>query len=434
VCVACLAACASSPYDRAWLSREVRGRVNVPLRPEGRATRALLPAGVSLTDGLSAGESVALGLWNNAVFQSELTQLGFARADLDDAGLLPNPVLSLLFPIGPRQIEAWMQWPIEVLWQRPRRVQAAQLDVERSARTLVQTGVDLARDVRVAHADAVLASERLRLRMEALPRWRSLAELTEARVRSGDLGPLESASARRDLALAEEQSLRARAEVVQARERLSLLVGVNLAPDVTLVSEDDTQDLPADVASLERVALASRPDVRAAELAVEAAGARAGFERSRIVSMSLRVDGFAFGQGSASTTEPTMRMGPQVALPIFNQNQGGVGRAEAEVERALWRAEAVRRQVAADVRQAHAQALAAQASLALWRGRAIPAAREAAEAARSAFARGEIAWQVVEDTALRENETTLREAELVAEQRRAAAQLTRALGGEVRHE
>lgn len=430
----CLTACASSPYDRAWLSREVRGRASTALRPEGRATQALLPAGVSLTDGLSARESVALALWNNAAFQSELTQLGFARADLDDAGLLPNPVLSLLFPIGPRQIEAWMQWPIEVLWQRPRRVQAAQLDVERAARTLVQTGVDLARDVRVAHADAALATERLRLRNEALPLWRTLAELTASRVRAGDLGPLESASARRDLALAEEQSLRARAELAQARERLSLLVGVNLAPEVSLAEESDAQDVPTDVAALERAALASRPDVRAAEIAVEAAGARAGFERSRVVSMALRVDGFAFGQGSASAVEPTMRMGPQVVLPIFNQNQGGIGRAEADVERALWRAETVRRQVVADVRQAHAQALAAQEALTLWRERATPAAREAAEAARSAFARGEVAWQVVEDAALRENDATLREVELVAERRRAAAQLTRALGGETRHE
>jgi cobalt-zinc-cadmium efflux system outer membrane protein len=389
---------------------------------------------VSLTDGLSARESVALALWNNAAFQSELTQLGFARADLDDAGLLPNPVLSLLFPIGPRQIEAWMQWPIEVLWQRPRRVRAAQLDVERAARTLVQTGVDLTRDVLVAHADAVLATERLRLICEALPRWRALTELTDARVRAGDLGPVESASARRDLAVAEEQSLRARAELVQARERLSLLVGVSLATDVPLVDEGDAQGVPAEVAGFERVALASRPDVRAAELAVEAAGARAGFERSRVVSMSLRVDAFAFGQGSASANESTMRLGPQVALPIFNQNQGGIGRAESEVERAAWRAESVRRQVIADVRQAHAQSLAAHEALSLWRARALPAAREAAEAARSAFARGEVAWQVVEDAALRENEAALREATLVAERRRAAAQLTRAMGGNLRHE
>lgn len=409
-------------------------RSNTPLRPEGRGTRALTPAGVSLTDGLSARESVALALWNNAAFQSELTQLGFARADLDDAGLLPNPVLSLLFPIGPRQIEAWMQWPIEVLWQRPRRVRAAQLDVERAARTLVQTGVDLTRDVLVAHADAVLATERLRLICEALPRWRALTELTDARVRAGDLGPLESASARRDLAVAEEQSLRARAELVQARERLSLLVGVSLATDVPLVDEGDAQGVPAEVAGFERVALASRPDVRAAELAVEAAGARAGFERSRVVSMSLRVDAFAFGQGSASANESTMRLGPQVALPIFNQNQGGIGRAESEVERAAWRAESVRRQVIADVRQAHAQSLAAHEALSLWRARALPAAREAAEAARSAFARGEVAWQVVEDAALRENEAALREATLVAERRRAAAQLTRAMGGNLRHE
>ncbi len=60
-----------------------------------------LPPGVSLDDGLTQTEAVAVALWNNAAFQASLTELGFARADLADAGLLRNPVLSLLFPVGP---------------------------------------------------------------------------------------------------------------------------------------------------------------------------------------------------------------------------------------------------------------------------------------------------------------------------------------------
>ena len=89
-------------------------RTGVPERPpdiEGTA----IPPGVVVDDGLTQDEAVALALWNNPDFQVQLADPGFARADLLEAGLLQNPVLSLLLPIGPKQLEATLRWPIEVL-------------------------------------------------------------------------------------------------------------------------------------------------------------------------------------------------------------------------------------------------------------------------------------------------------------------------------
>src|SRR5690242_6689209 len=79
-------------------------------------TAAAIPPGLSIEDGLTPDEAVAIALWNNADFRVQLTDLGFARADLLEAGLLRNPVLSLLFPLGPKQLEATLRFPIEVLW------------------------------------------------------------------------------------------------------------------------------------------------------------------------------------------------------------------------------------------------------------------------------------------------------------------------------
>jgi hypothetical protein len=62
---------------------------------------AEVPPGIRIEDGLTADEAVATALWNNAAFQVSVSELGFARADLLEAGLLLNPVLSLLFPAGP---------------------------------------------------------------------------------------------------------------------------------------------------------------------------------------------------------------------------------------------------------------------------------------------------------------------------------------------
>lgn len=85
-----------------------------------------------------------------------LAELGVAKADLVEAGLIRNPVFSILFPLGPKQLEFTLTWPIEALWQRPRRVAAAQLDVARAAERLVQGGLDLVRDVRLRPESAAL--------------------------------------------------------------------------------------------------------------------------------------------------------------------------------------------------------------------------------------------------------------------------------------
>ncbi len=100
------------------------------------------PAGVRLDDGLIPDEAVALALWNNAAFQVSVSELGFARADLLEAGMLTNPILSLLLPVGPKQLEAALKWPLEVLWQRPKRVAAAQLAADAAAERLVLVGLD----------------------------------------------------------------------------------------------------------------------------------------------------------------------------------------------------------------------------------------------------------------------------------------------------
>lgn len=423
-----LIGCATSPYDRAWLSREIARQTGHAARGEADAasTASRLPPGVSLGDGVSEEEAAATALWNNPTLQADLTQLGFSRGDLADAGLLPNPTLSLLFPLGLRQIEAWLAWPIEVLWQRPRRVDAARLDVERVARGLVQNGLDVARDARLAHTEVALASARARIRAENARTLASIAELTAARLRAGDVGEPEAAATRVEAGVAAEQNSRAEADATVARARLAQVLGITDLPDdlAAIAPAEEAAELP-DLRQLVATALAARPDVRAAEIAVEAAGARAGWERSRIFAVTLRTDVFAPPAGG----EYTGRIGPQITLPIFNQNQGGVGRAEAEAERAAWRVAALRQQVTAEVAIARAQFAQSRAALGPWRADVLPAAEGAVRGAMQAFEQGESSYLVVLDATRRLLDVRLREAELQADVRRARAQLDRSTGG-----
>lgn len=153
---------------------------------DDRAAAPSLPPGLKHIDALSIDDAVAVAFWNSARFQVELARLGFSRADLAEAGALPNPVLSFLLPIGPRQLEASATYPIAALIQRPSRVAVAKDDVQHTAHALVEVGLDLARDVRLAHADAIVASRRLALRHDLEQTVGVISKLTEARLRAGD--------------------------------------------------------------------------------------------------------------------------------------------------------------------------------------------------------------------------------------------------------
>src|SRR5688572_24510516 len=123
------AACASTggAPDRGTVDAAMRSRGFSGIRVEGTAP---LPPDTSIDDGLTSQEAVAIALWNSPSFQATLADLGIARADLVKAGLLRNPVFSLLFPWGPKQLEWTLQFPFDALWQRPRRVAAAQLNAQ----------------------------------------------------------------------------------------------------------------------------------------------------------------------------------------------------------------------------------------------------------------------------------------------------------------
>jgi cobalt-zinc-cadmium efflux system outer membrane protein len=163
------------------VSRSINERMGYALRDAQIA--APMPPGAVISDGLTDEETVAIALWNHAPFQADLARLGFTRADVVEAGLLRNPIFSLLFPIGPKQLEATFNWPIDAFWQRPHRLAAAKLDAERAAEDLVQNGLNLVRDARLAHADAVLSIDRIALNAEQTALRRQILEITEARFR-----------------------------------------------------------------------------------------------------------------------------------------------------------------------------------------------------------------------------------------------------------
>lgn len=419
---ALIAACATdSPHDRTFVAKQIDERSGASLRPA--ASNEPMPPGTRLTDGLTEAEAVAIALWNNPGFLAALTDLDVSRAELAEAGAFRNPALSLLFPLGPKQFEMTLTLPIDALLHRPHRVAIARIEVERVGAQLVRSGLDLIRDTQLAFGGVLHAMDQSTLADQAAALAARRAELAQSRANAGDIGEQEAAAATVTAGLAAAASTRARGE--RARALLRLFDQLGLPPETpapAMVAGDPPSE-PPPVAELHRMALAARPDLRAAELVVEAVGERAGMTHAEVWQVALLAD------VNGSTREQD-QVGPGVALelPVFNQRGGTSDKADAEVVRSLGRLTALRASLLNDLQQCWQSEAAARASIEELRLTAVPAnQRELAMATRLVTA-GEEREDVL--LTAREHEVQLRQAlaDATASLRDARARLVHAVG------
>lgn len=410
----------TAPRDRAYVSDRIAERTGAATGDETRVEPSAAP-NVDLLDGVTEDEAVRMALWNNAELHATLEDLGFAEGELYRAGALPNPSLSMFLPLGPKQLEFTLQWAIDWLWGRPYRVAAASLDMERVAEELVARGVQVARDARVAHADAVLAERQVALAQEAATAWDAIAHLARVRNAAGAASLLEVNAVETDARAARIEADRRAVMLRAAHARLREVLGTDQAIEV--IAPTANAKLASSREALEELALAARPEVRAAELAIEAAGERAGWEVARIFQLIGSLDYNAQGfQGK--------ELGPGliVTLPIFDQNQAGRTQADAEMRRAAWRYVAVRQRVLREVAEAHAALEIATTTRQRWPVDVVEPLEKNVRLATHAYEAGGASYLAVLDANRRRIEAKQREVELAAEERRALAELARSVG------
>lgn len=424
--VVALAGCQTAPRatDRGNVSTELTQRVGytVPACPApGEIT---LPPGASFDDGLTEDEAVAVALWNNAAFQELLTDLGLTRGDLIQAGLLPNPELLLYFAVPDKPFRYLFDFALESLWLRPIRVKAAAGEADRTASRLAQAGLDLMRDTRQAYADVVLAQERVKVASEGVKFRGKIAELAAARLKAGDISPQEAATAKIDALQAEQDATRVGYDVPVMTERLRNLMGVGRYREPIRLDPPPAPPCRTfNVDALTEEALANRPDAVAATQAVVAAQ-----ERVRIAKLGwvrfLGIGDATSGRRNGNELGPGLR----VTIPLFNHNQGGVARAESELERAVRNKQTVANQIILDVQRAYQQYQQACAEREVLLTKVRPEVEENVRRAQAAYREGNVAYQIALETTRQLLDSLLREAVLTGDLRRFWAELERSVG------
>lgn len=420
------AGCSTLPpaADRPDVSAALVARTGRAIGPPPPKGQVILPHGVNLDDRLGEEEAVLIALWNNALFQEQLADLGIAHGDLVQAGLLPNPEFVYFWPMHLKPFKYVLEVPIEALWLRPIRVAAAADESARVAKRLTQAALDLIRDVRQAYADVLLAAGRLKVAEDNVALRDRIARIAAARLKEEDITPQEAATPRIDALQAEQEVVRLRQDVTFAAERLRQLlsIGTDRAP---LHLDEGTPPIyhNLEIDALAEKATRDRPDALAAAEAVAAAT-----ERVRLAELVwFRLLGILdASSGKQTGHEP----GPAVrfTIPIFNRNEGNVARAVAELERAERNQRTVRDQIILDVRQSHTRYAQALAEWEFIEQKVRPEVEKAIELNEKAYREGEVLYLNVLLATQQQLAFRFRQEQLRADLRRSAADLERSVG------
>jgi cobalt-zinc-cadmium efflux system outer membrane protein len=159
-------------------------------------------------------------------------------------------------------------------------------------------------------------------------------------------------------------------------------------------------------------------------LAVEAAGNRLGWERSKTIAVVAPLLSSKEVGDSGTKTGP----GLMAEIPIFNRSQGRIARAEAEIEQLALRYAALRVQVESETAAAAKRLEQAVAGLDRLRQGLLPAAEQAVLLAEKAHENGDISYLELQTARRPLLDLQLREGVAVAATRRAKAELDRAVG------
>jgi cobalt-zinc-cadmium efflux system outer membrane protein len=375
---------------------------------------------------------VELTLVNNRALRADLEAIGQAKAELVQAGLLPNPMLSLMlrFPEtgGRAMFDFGLVQDLAGLWLIPSKKQAAQAMLQQRLLSFTDSAVALVAEAKTAYRMLQYLARALEYQQQDREILRQATEVAETRLRAGSAAQL-------DLNLLQGRYLEAEIELVQLRsefrttqQMLLRLMGVARAPDTWQCEPLDLATPPQRLPGVEEdfieIAIARRLDVQAAYWELESAAAEFAKEKLRLIQgLGIGIAGLRTEQTAqpgrnilADTVRSSVAAGrlmpPEIqsrrerrlmrrqeldfllgpsldlSLPIFDQNQAQVAKAHYRARELRRRYEEAEQRVIEGVRAALTQRRLAEDRARLYQESLLPLLESNLQLAQTAYQAG----------------------------------------------
>lgn len=286
-----------------------------------------------LSDGITMDEAVKIALLNNRKLQAAFEEIGIAKADLVQAGLFTNPGLSAIFRFpfggGGTGIEAGGIFSIADLWQIPIRKKVASTKLETA---ILQVSEDILNTTAEAKRAYISYSALSSVRNEMEKIKDSIEEWRDHMIYRQQFGFVSDLDIFMANALVTETKLEfvsIESDLLISRFRLNRVLGLSPEQSGYEVIEALSEEI-APLPELEQLvsyALSNRPDVQIVRMRVEESRRVLALDRSRIFS-NIET-GIVYERGIEGDESIGTEFGVQ--LPIFDQNQAQIARAEYRI-------------------------------------------------------------------------------------------------------
>jgi cobalt-zinc-cadmium efflux system outer membrane protein len=373
------AGCAVAPLDRAADAAAGRVKERVSVEPEWPPETGETYAAPEIREPLTLPAALAVAFTRNPGIRRQYAALGIAHADLQDAARIANPTLSLawLSPDngGRDQTTQGISASFADLLLLPARRRLSAAEFRRVELAVGSELVALAHEVETSWHAHVGALQVAAMRAAVAEAAQNEAELAERYHAAGNISRLQLDLRQAAAARAGIEALHAQSDAAASRAQLANLLGL---PAKAAWRTVDRLALPPDTTlsrdGLTERALSQRLDLAAAREEV------AMLEDALGVTARWRLFGpVDAGYKRERETDGSELRGPTLSLelPLFNQGQGAVARAESRLLDARARAEALALTVENEVTAGVEQLVLARNISERYRGELLPASASA---------------------------------------------------------
>jgi outer membrane protein TolC len=375
---------------------------------------------------LELSEAVRLAVLHDPRLQAALARLRAARAEAEQARLLPNPILNVAirFRAESPVIDAALAEDLLTLLQRPRRASAADHRLRAAAGEVLSTLADVVSDVQESYHDVQALTDE----MAALEDRRKLAErmieIGNARFKAGETSSLDVTTLQAQRLDFEVSLAEKRQELHEARLTLARSVGNPSAGDEWTLAPWRAPLPPraAERAWLE-AAMRHRSELQSKRWELSAFGDEVA------LTQLAWLEGGDFGVMSERDLKWSAGPSLTVPIPLFDWGQAKYAKAAANLAEARHQMVQLQRQVVQDVRTQYSAYGSAVLTLRLAREELLPLQERRSAQAESSYRAGETD---VATLLLAEEDLLDARIKVIELQRKAAAarvKLQRAVGG-----
>jgi cobalt-zinc-cadmium efflux system outer membrane protein len=344
--------------------------------------------------------------------------------------------------IGEEQYGAEYSQPIETFGKRGKRIRVAEYSIGIAEADLQQRSTQLAYEITAAYAEVSAERHKLKLLSDLIGLNQDTLRLTEARVKEGDVAPLEASLLKVEISRAEVSRRSAQGRLTSGELELRRLIGFDQS--VRIPDSDIPAQAQMDADTLKRDALANRADLKTARLEEEQGAAGIDLAKAEAkpdVTLSAgyarqdnQFDGLS-GFNHSGILSPLrdrddiLTFGVSIPLRTSRNGAGNVQAATARTDGARLRREYLERNISLEVEAAYQRWHTASESLQLLQSGVLDPSTSNLSIMREAYRLGQLRLLDVLNEQRRLVDTQLAYIDAQADVARTWAEVERAAGG-----